>query len=80
MKREDYRNTPQFKEAVRRIWTKLIVYSLIVSALIGWFFHDLLAMLRSPMLKVTVGEFMGVFVVVYVTANLVLRWVSGEKQ
>jgi hypothetical protein len=81
MTRDDYRKSPQFKDAVRRIYIRLLAISILVSAFIGWFFHDIIATIRSPIVSITVGEFTGVFILVYVTANLILHWLtSGSRR
>jgi hypothetical protein len=77
--REDYKKSAKFKTAVRRLWVKILFVLLGASAVGGWFFGDLLSMARTPMVQSSLGQFMGISLVVYVAANLVLFFLVGRR-
>jgi len=77
MNKHDYIQSPQFKQAVRKIWIKLAIVCILVSSIIGWYFHDIIQTFRTPVFQASVGEFMGVFILVYVAANMILHWLTG---
>lgn len=77
MTRDEYKQSPQFKEAVRKIWFRMAIACIIVSSVIGWYFHDIIQTFRKSVVQSSVREFMGVFILVYVAANVVLHWLTG---
>lgn len=76
MTRDDFKQSPEFKTAVKVLYLKCLAVGLLSSVFVGWYFHDILNTFNTPLVQASLGEFMGVSIVVYVAANVMIRWLE----